>query len=191
MFNQLIQWLFGSLFSSEENTDLRTLSYKSRLNMEKAVKAALRKKSPQHASRAAEHIANFIFNFGDYGFQLDTPKDVIQLVTSEIDQLASLQSVAPDTLCRVLVHRALELKANDLNFESHMRDLWSMGYLCIGPLTPAAEQFPTQPLRNMANRVRQMETISRHREQFETLWKNHPSYKRMTAPVSKPVDKKP
>ncbi len=177
MISKFFQWIFGGIFGSPANTDIRTLSYQSRLAMEKAIRTALQKKNPQRANQVAEHIANFIFNFGDYGFQLDTPQEVIKLVTAELEKSAELHSVMPDVLCRVLVHRGLEMKLNDWSFESHMRDLWSMGYCVIGPYTPPFDLFPTQPLRNLANRVHQMEVTTRQREQFEFIWKKHPSFK--------------
>lgn len=172
MFGALFKWLFGKRASKKTPTErLDDMLYQGRVDLEKKLKAKLRQGHGENAARIAELICNYIFDFGEFGYDFATGKNFRNIIEKELADLCNHQFINPKMLCQIMVHRAVQIKEYN-KFDRHMRDLWILCLLPVGPFTPTDQFFPTQAHRNLAARLRTIEVTDRQITNCEKVWKN-------------------
>jgi len=124
--------------------------YETRNSFERALRDKLAKTQGEQAKTLARYITNYIFDFGEFDFDPSEPKGVKQVVNEELINVCTHQIIDPLKLCQVVVHRAVQLKRFGKEFESHLRDLWTL----------------------LLNRMRAIEVSDRQVEACLKVWQN-------------------
>jgi hypothetical protein len=180
MFLSFIRKLFGSKAETDPAAQLNTLVYETRTDFEKKLRKQLQDTHGNQTNKVAELVTNYVFDFGEHGFDFSSGNALKKPVNEEINKLAQHQLVAPKTLCKVLVHRAIQ-KREFSDFDAHMTDLWMLGLAPVGPFTPPDSEFPTQAHRNLAERLRKIEVTRKQVELCKTLWPKDAEFQTQSA----------
>ncbi|MRD56104.1 hypothetical protein GH816_06070 [Betaproteobacteria bacterium LSUCC0115] len=177
MLKALLSMLFGgskkkSLDPAEQQ---KQKAYQLRTDLEKGIKAKLiaQKKDAKAAGEIAELVVNYIFDFGEFGFEMSTGKDIKKVVGAELLKVCEYQLVDPIQLCVALTQRALANKKTGEVFESHLRDLWILCLVPIGPFTPPDSAFPTSQQQLLAKRIREIAITPKQVENCIKAWPGH------------------
>jgi hypothetical protein len=170
MFLSFFRKLFGGKADTDPAAQLNTLVYETRTDFEKRLRKLLQEAHGTQANKVAELVTNYVFDFGEHGFDMSASNVLKKPVNAEINNLAQHQLVPPKMLCKVLIHRAIQ-KREFSDFDAHMTDLWALCLVPVGPFTPPDSQFPTQAHRNLAERLRKIEVSRKQVEQCKLLWR--------------------
>jgi hypothetical protein len=146
--------------------------YETRNSFERALRDKLAKTQGEQAKTLSRYITNYIFDFGEFDFDPSEPKGVKQVVNEELINVCTHQIIDPLKLCQVVVHRAVQLKRFGKEFESHLRDLWTLCLLPVGPFTPRGSGFPLPAHLTLLNRMRAIEVSDRQVEACLKVWQN-------------------
>jgi hypothetical protein len=180
MFLSFIRKLFGGKAETDPAAQLNTLVYETRTDFEKRLRKLLQDGHGNQSNKIAELVTNYVFDFGEHGFDFASGNVLKKPVNAEINNLAQHQLVPPKTLCKVLVHRAIQKKEFS-DFDAHMNDLWMLGLVPVGPFTPPDTQFPTQAHRNLAERLRKIEVTRKQVEVCKALWRKDQEFQSQAA----------
>jgi hypothetical protein len=175
MFKKLFGWLFGSKSSKSKDplSQQNDLVYETRTAIEKGLRDQFRKIHGDKAKQVAEIVTNYIFDFGEFGFDFSTGKDLKKTVGAELVNVCNYKLVDPNRLCQAMVHRALQMKHTGETFDSHMRDLWILCLIPVGPLTPPDSAFlPVH--QNFVKRVREIEITPAQAKNCLAMWDKNP-----------------
>jgi hypothetical protein len=174
MFKALFQFLFGS---KKKKTDpmaaQNDMVYEVRNQFEKGLRETLKKAHGDKSKQIAEIATNYVFDFGEFGFDFSEGKDLKKIVGAELVNICNYDIADPLKLLRAMVHRALQLKKTGQIYEDHMRDLWILCLVPVGPLTPPDSFFPsTAGHMNFVKRLRLVEITDRQAENAQRVWKD-------------------
>ncbi len=174
MFKLLFGWLTGS--NKKKKADpmaaQNDMVYEMRTTMEKGLRDALKKAHGDKSKQIAEIATNYVFDFGEFGFDFSEGKDLKKIVGAELVNICNYNIVDPLKLLRAMVHRAYQLKKTGQIYEDHMRDLWILCLVPVGPLTPPDSFFPTVAHQNFVKRLRLIEITDRQAENAARVWKD-------------------
>ena len=174
MFKALFQLLFGSKKKKADPMAAQNeMVYEVRNQFEKNLREALKKAHGDKSKQIAEIATNYVFDFGEFGFDFSEGKDLKKIVGAELVNICNYDVVDPLKLVRAMVHRALQLKKTGQIYEDHMRDLWILCLVPVGPLTPPDSFFPgTAGHLNFVKRLRLVEITDRQAENAKRVWKD-------------------
>jgi hypothetical protein len=172
MFKALLSMLFGGSKKKVDPAEQQKQRvYQLRTDLEKGIKARLIKsKDPKAAGEIAELVVNYIFDFGEFGFEMSTGKDIKKVVGAELLKVCEYKIVDPIQLCVAITHRALATKKMGEVFETHLRDLWILCLVPIGPFTPPDSAFPTPQQQMLAKRIREIAITPKQVENCIKAW---------------------
>lgn len=172
MFNILFSWLFGG--KNKKAADPLAVQnervYELRTSLEKGLRDLFTKTHGDKSKQIAEITVNYIFDFGEFGFDFSEGKDLKKIVGAELVNLCNYKLVDPIKLLQAIVHRALQTKKTGEIFESHMRDLWILCLIPIGPLTPPDSFFLMPQQQNFVKRLRAMEITDHQVQNCKRVW---------------------
>jgi len=176
MFKALLSMLFGG--SKKKNLDPaekeKQRVYELRTTLEKGLKAKLTKsKDAKAAGEIAELVVNYIFDFGEFGFEMSTGKDVKKVVGAELLKVCEYKLIDPIQLCIAMTQRALATKKTNDVFENHLRDLWILCLSPVGPFTPPDSAFPTSQQQLLAKRIRDIAVTPKQVENCIKSWEGN------------------
>jgi hypothetical protein len=177
MLKALLSMLFGG--SKKKNLDPaekeKQRVYELRTNLEKGLKAKLiaQKKDSKTAGEIAELVVNYIFDFGEFGFEMSTGKDIKKVVGAELLKVCEYKLIDPIQLCTAMTQRALATKKIGEIFETHLRDLWILCLVPVGPFTPPDSAFTIQQQQLLAKRIREIAITPHQVENFIKAWPGH------------------
>jgi len=146
--------------------------YEVRGQFERALRDKLSKAHGPQSKALATHITNYIFDYGEFDYDSSTPKELKQLVNTELVNVCTHQVVEPLKLCQVMVHRAVQLKRFGKEFESHLRDLWILCLVPVGPFTPPGSAFPLPAHQTLLSRMRTIEVSDRQVDACLKVWQD-------------------
>jgi hypothetical protein len=174
MFRALFQFLFGRKKKKLDPLAAQNdMVYQVRTAFEKQLRDALKKAHGDQSKQVAEIATNYVFDFGEFGFDFSEGKDLKKIVGAELVNICNYDVVDPLKLVRAMVHRALQLKKIGQIYEDHMRDLWILCLVPVGPLTPPDSFFPsTTGHLNFVKRLRLIEITDRQAENAQRVWKD-------------------
>jgi hypothetical protein len=104
---------------------------------------------------------------------MSTGKDIKKVVGAELLKVCEYKLVDPIQLCVALTQRALANKKTGEVFESHLRDLWILCLVPIGPFTPPDSAFPTSQQQLLAKRIREIAITHKQVENCIKAWPGH------------------
>ena len=88
MLKALLSMLFGGSKKKplDPTEQQKQKAYQLRTDLEKGIKAKLiaQKKDAKAAGEIAELVVNYIFDFGEFGFEMSTGKDIKKVVGAEL-----------------------------------------------------------------------------------------------------------
>lgn len=171
IFQSLFGWLFGGKKKTADPMKAHNdMVYEVRTEMEKGLRDVFTKTHGNKAKQVAEIATNYVFDFGEFGFDFSEGKDLKKIVGAELVNICNYKVVDPIKLCQAMVHRALQAKKTGEIFDSHMRDLWILCLIPVGPLTPPNSFFPLTGHQNFVKRLRAIEVTDRQVENCKRVW---------------------